>query len=328
MKKIKSKIITSGRALPLDIVTNKEILKTINSSEEWIETKIGVRERRFANGKENASSLGIKAAKQCLEKANIEADSVEAIVVSVGCPDNFGASTGSLIKAALGIKSCSVHDITAGCSGFIFAMRIADSYIVSGMYKRVLVIGTEILSIALDKYDRSTYPYFGDGAGAVILEYTETSEGFQGFYIGSDGSGNDVITNLAGGVKNPISFDSIMRRDCCLKMNATAVWKFATKIFPLCVNRVLEESGYSLNDIDFVISHQSNERMIKHCMNALNLPLEKTAINIQRYGNTASASVPILFSELMDSNVFKKGDLVVWVAFGAGLSYGSALYKF
>lgn len=328
MNNFKTVITASGRALPEDQVTNDVILKTIDSSNEWIETKIGVRERRFSNGKETSSSLAIKAAKQCIKNSSIDINSIDAIVMSVGCPDHFGSSAGVLVKRELGIKNCAVHDITSGCSGFIFALNIANSYIISGMYNRVLVIGTEILSMLLDKYDRSTYPYFGDGAGAVILEGRSGTNGFLNFYMGSDGGGNDVITISAGGVRNPATLNSIIRRDICLRMNAVAVWKFATKIFPYCVEQVLADTGYEVKDVDFIVSHQSNERMIKHCMDALNLPMEKTALNIQRYGNTASASVPILFSELIDNKNFKEGDLVVFVAFGAGLSFGAALYQF
>lgn len=326
---VKSKIIGYGMAVPEDIVSNKEILQTIDSSEEWIETKIGVKDRRFANGKDTASSLAIKASLQCIVNAGINSSDIDAIVMSVGCPDNFGASAAALVKSGLGINNCSVHDITAGCSGFIFALDIANAFISSQKYRRVLVIGSEILSTALDKYDRSTYPYFGDGAGAVILEATYGGEsGFINFYTGSDGSGNDVITNPAGGAKLPATYSSIVRREHCLKMDAVAVWKFATKIFPFCVQEVLKDTVYKLEDITFIVSHQSNERMIKHCMESLNMGMEKTAINIHKYGNTASASVPLLFSELMEQKRFKPNDLIVFVAFGAGLSFGAALYKF
>lgn len=328
MNGFKSVIIASGRALPDTQVGNDEILKTIDSSNEWIETKIGVQERRFSNEKETSSTLAVKAAQQCIEDFNIDINTIDAIVMSVGCPDHYGSSAAVLVKKTLGIKKCAVHDITSGCSGFIFALNIANSYIVSGMYNRVLVIGAEILSILLDKYDRSTYPYFGDGAGAVILEGEKGNNGFLNFYMGSDGGGNDVITISAGGVRNPVTLNSVIRRDICLRMDAVAVWKFATKIFPYCVERVLMDAGYQVKDVDFIVSHQSNERMIKYCMNALGLPMEKTALNIMKYGNTASASVPILFSELVENGKFKTGDLVVFIAFGAGLSFGAALYRF
>jgi 3-oxoacyl-[acyl-carrier-protein] synthase-3 len=314
--------------VPECVVTNEDVAKQLGISAEWIEKNIGVKKRHYVSKDQATSDLSINAAQNCIQNAKVDANEIDMIILASGNPDNIGNSSASLIKRGLGIRDCVAFDITSGCSGFVYAMSLANAYIKSGLYSTILVVATEVLSLGIDKFDKETYPFFGDGSGAVLLKASEATSGIVDFHLAADGSGAHIISSGAGGAKYPITMDSIIKRSYTLVVDTKAIWKFSTKAFPESVKAVTEKAGLGLEDIDYIIPHQATAKLIEYSMKKLNLPLEKTFINIDKYGNTSCASIPILFHELMEKKTFKEGDIICFVGFGGGLAYGSLLYKF
>lgn len=314
--------------IPKEPIYNESIVEKIDSSEEWIKKNIGIDCRYYVSPEDSASDISIKAAEACLANSDSSADDLDAIILACGNADHIGNSTATLIKRGLQIDRCATFDIICGCAGFIYALSIAKAYIESHTYRRILVIGTEILSKIMDPYDRNTVPFFGDGSGALLLEATEDEHGFLNCFLSADGSGSHVISRTAGGTKRPITADAIMSQADRLRMDPKAVWRFFTHAFNHAVNSVVEASDLKLEDLKYIISHQATARIIEYSMKKLKLPMDKTHINIDRYGNTSCASIPILMHELLTKRCFEKGDIVCFVGFGGGFSYGSALYQF
>ena len=320
-----SKIIGVGSYVPSNIISNEDLKKIVDTSDEWIQSRTGIKERRISTGEET-SDLAANAAKNALNMANIDVKEIDYIIVATITPDSYTPSTASIVQNKIGAINASAIDINAACTGFMYALEIANCLIKMGSYKNILVIGAETLSKIVDWSDRSTCVLFGDGAGAAIL--TKTTElGIENIITGSDGSKGDSLVAKNIGVRNPYS-DLKEDNNRFLGMNGGEVFKFATRIMESSIKEVITEKGYTLDDIDYIIPHQANYRIIDYVSRKLKVDLSKFIINLDRYGNTSGASIPLALTEAIESNKIKKGDKIVLVGFGGGLTWGSVLLEY
>lgn len=325
------KILGTGCYLPENIVKNDDFSKIIQTSDEWIRTRTGITSRHIANG-ETAWYMGLKSAQQALESANITPKDIDLILVTSVSADYLTPSLACIIQAELGATNAVAFDINAACSGFIYAIDVASKYLLSEQINHVLIISTEALSNIVDFTNRSTCVLFGDGAGSCVL--TKSSAIFS-TYIGSDGSGANAITcrNIRKN-NNPFTSDSPIvcktfdeNMDGFLEMQGKEVYKFAIKAMPDSILKVCSQAGVSHHDIDLIVPHQANIRIMETAAKALDLSMDKIYCNLDKYGNTSSASIPIALDELNKNGTIKSGDLIVLVGFGAGLTFGATLLK-
>lgn len=317
-------IIGTGYYVPSKILTNKDLTKIVDTSEEWIFDKVGVRERHIADQTEATSDLALYAALDALQNASVHADEIDLIVLATSTPDMIQPSTAAILQGKLGAINSAAFDVSAVCAGFVYALSVAYSMLqVNKNYKKALVIGAETYSRILDWNDRNTCVFFGDGAGATVVSKIEENEGIKNYFIKNDGRGASVIKFMGGGSRYPASSDTLEKNMHKFEMQGKRVWDFATTKCPIAVNNVIAESGKKVSDIDLLISHQANINIIKSCMKTLGLPMEKTYTNLEWYGNTSGASIPIALAEANLKGLLKKGDNVVLVGFGGGLSYGA-----
>lgn len=320
-----SKIIGVGSYAPDNIITNEDLAKIVDTSDEWIKSRTGISERRISTG-EQTSDLAAKASLNALNMANVRPEDIDYIIVSTITPDNYMPSTASIVQDKIGAINASAVDVNAACTGFIYAMEFANALLKTGSYKNILVIGAETLSKILDWSDRSTCVLFGDGAGAVVLSRT-TEDGVKSILTGTDGSKGDslVAKNLA--LSNPY-IDTVEKISPFVTMNGGEVFKFATRIMEDSISKVVEKSNLSLDDVDIIIPHQANYRIIEYVSKKLKIDMSKFIINLDKYGNTSGASIPIALSEAIISGMIKPGDNIVLVGFGGGLTWGSVLIKY
>lgn len=330
--KISAVIVGTGSYVPDKILSNFDIEKIVDTSDEWIRTRTGIRERRIASDDIASSDLGTIAAKRAIEKAGISAQEVELIIVATVTPDKFFPSTASLIQKNLSLYNSGSFDIEAACAGFIYSLSIAKNYIEGGEYKTILAVGTETLSKIIDWKDRNTCVLFGDGAGAVVvkgIKKEHNAEGILATYLWSDGRMSDLLQIPAGGSRLPASFETINQKLHYLKMeNGNEVFKSAIKIMEEGIFKILEKCNLTPDDIDLFIPHQANYRIISALSKRLELTNEKVFINVDKYGNTSAASIPMALDEAIKSGRVKDGSKVLMVAFGAGLTMASAIIKF
>ena len=321
-------IVGTGYYVPDKIMTNKDLEKNLNTSDEWIYIKVGIKERRIAHGDQATSDLATSAAKNALKNTNIDIEEIDLIIVATSTPDMIQPPTASIIQGNLGAVNAAAFDVSAVCAGFAYAINVGVG-MMKGFdnYKNVLVIGAETYSRILDWEDRTTCVFFGDGAGAVILSSVPEGYGHLSSYLMTDGKAHDVIKFPAGGSRYPATNDTIKNNMHAFKMDGKKVWDFAINAFPQAIEKVVDDSKYNLNDIDYVISHQANINIIKKSMDTLGLPMDKTYTNIKKYGNTSGASIPLALAEADSKNLFNDGELIALVGFGGGLSWGSALFK-
>jgi 3-oxoacyl-[acyl-carrier-protein] synthase-3 len=312
-----------GSYVPDRVLTNDELARTVDTSDEWITERTGIRERRIADPSQAASDLALPAARQALEVAGLDAADVDLVVVATVTPDMFFPSTGSLLASALGAHDAGAYDLSAGCTGFMYALAQAYGAVSGGLAENALVVGTETLSKITNWHDRSTCVLFGDGAGAVVLERVSDG-GFLGFELGSDGEGGKDLSIPAGGSRNPVSEQTVAQEMHFLQMNGREVYKFATRILVSSAEKLLEECELTVDDIDLYIPHQANKRIIDHAAGKLGIPGEKVFVNVQRYGNTSSASIPLCLAEAVGAGRLAKGTRVLMTGMGAGLTWGSA----
>ncbi|MFN8533171.1 MAG: beta-ketoacyl-ACP synthase III [Dehalococcoidia bacterium] len=314
-----------GKNLPRKVVTNDDLALVVDTSDEWIRTRTGIQSRRIAQDDESASSLGAPAAQDALAMAGIAPTEVDLIICATATPDRIFPSTASLIQHAIGAKHAAAFDLGAACSGFVYAFVTAVQFIAGGAYRTVLVVGSEIYSRIIDWSDRNTCVLFGDGAGAMVLQATEEDQGLLAFQLGSDGSGADLLyVPCATGMK---AFQPEDGRPA-LKMSGGEVFKFAVQAIGDSVRAVTESAGLALDEVDVIIAHQANERILRTAAKQLGLPLRKFYQNLQRYGNTSAASIPIAFAEAVEEGKLHPGDRVIFVGFGGGLSWGATLLQF
>lgn len=312
-----------GMYVPPQVLTNFDLEKMVDTSDEWIRERTGILERRVAPPEMATSDMAIAAARSCLESAGVDGKDVDLIIVASASPDHAFPATACLVQSAIQAEKAAAFDMEIGCTGFIYALATGYTFVSQGMYDRVLVIGAETLSRLTNWQDRNTCVLFGDGAGAALLEPTEPGRGIIGVHLGADGTRAGLLTLPAGLSRMPASHDTVSRGLHYIHMDGKAVFKFAVKIVDEAITRVLEQCGKTVEDIDLLVPHQANLRIIDSACQRFNLPKEKVMVNIEKYGNTSSASVAIALYEALSEGRIKEGDLVVLVAFGAGLSWGS-----
>ena len=320
-----SKIKAVGAYVPEYTVTNDDLSKIVDTNDEWISSRSGIRRRHFSKG-ENTSDLAAKAAEVILKKAGVKAEDVELIVVASVSPDYATPSVSCLVQSKIGAVNAVAFDIGAACSGFVFGLSTADKFIKSGVYKNALIIGSEVLSKYLDFEDRGTCVLFGDGAGGAFLERSEEG-GILSEDMGSDGARGLSLTSGFRNVVNPYCEGERFIHSY-IEMDGREIFDFATRTVPKSVEALIEKAGISVEDIDIVVPHQANARIVQIVARKLKIPMEKFYLNMEEYGNTSSASIPIALNEMDNKGLIKKGDTVLITGFGAGLTWGSMLIKF
>jgi len=329
MSTLSTVILGTGSYAPDRILTNEDLSKMVDTSDEWIRARSGIRERRIAAPNEATSDLAIKAAGRALENSKVPASEIDLVVVATVTPDHLMPSTACIVQHKLGIPtSAACFDVNAACSGFIYALDTACAMLGSGRYRKALVIGAEKLSSVVDWQDRGTCLLFGDGAGAVVIGLEDAPGiGLLGTKLGALGEDTDLLYIPSGGSRMPTSAESIARGDQFIKMKGKEVFKLAVRVMEEAARDILEQHGLAAHQIDLVIPHQANLRIIDAIAQYLELPVDRFFVNVDRYGNTSAASIPIAMDEARRTGRIKKGDLTLLVAFGAGLTYGSALIR-
>ena len=312
-----------GMYAPERRLTNADLERVVDTSDEWIVSRTGIRERRIAAAHETTATLAAIAGKRAIAVAGLQPDDIDVILVATLTPDYWMPSTGALVKEAIGNTKAPAMDVAAACSGFVYAYSIADAYVRSGVFKNALVIGAETLSRFMDYSDRSTCILFGDGAGAVVVSASDQEGGgMQGLEMTTDPDGAYMIWLPSGGSRSPVSGGTLARGEHYVRMEGKETYRFATKTMATTALTAIARAGWNADEIDLFIPHQANVRIIESVAKGLGLPMDKMFVNLDRYGNTSAASVPIALSEAVDSGRIKIGDKVVLVAFGAGLTSG------
>jgi 3-oxoacyl-[acyl-carrier-protein] synthase-3 len=312
-----------GRYAPSQVLTNADLEKLVDTSDEWIRSRTGIRERRVAAAHETTASMGAVAGLRAIRTAGIEPDDIDLILLATLTPDYWMPSTAALVKEAIGNTKATAFDVMAACSGFVYGFATAQAYIQAGLAKHVLVIGAELLTRFLDYTDRSTCILFGDGAGAVVLSASDEPGGALGIEMTTEPQGAYMIWLPAGGSKAPPSHDTISRGEHFVRMEGNQTYRFATKTMATTALESIRRSGLEPGDIDLFIPHQANIRIIEAVAKGLDLPMDKMFINLDKYGNTSAASVPIALAEAVNEGRVKVGDNVTIVAFGAGFTSGA-----
>jgi 3-oxoacyl-[acyl-carrier-protein] synthase III len=309
-----------GVHVPDRVFTNKDLEQYVDTTDEWIVERTGIRERRFATEEQALTDIAEPAAIAALADAGVDASSIDLIIVATVTPDMMFPTSSALLADSLGMPDAAAYDLLAGCTGFMYALAQAYSMISSGLSKRALVVGGDVLSKILDWTDRSTLVLFGDGAGAVVLEPVETG-GFLGFELGADGGGGDSLWLPGSGSRHFENADKLV------KMNGREVFKFATRVMVSSASKVLDECGLTVDDVDVYVPHQANKRIIDHAAGKLGIPAEKIVVNVDRYGNTSSGSIPLALADAAADGRLHEGELVLMTGMGAGLTWGSALIE-
>lgn len=323
----KAKIAGVGKYVPPKVLTNFDLEKIVDTSDEWIVTRTGIKERHIAAEGESTSTMAAKAAEEAIKRAGISKEDIEMIIVATFTPDMIMPSTACIVQDILKIPSPGAIDVEAACSGFLYALSMANAYVVSGMYKNVLVIGAETISRFVDWSDRSTCVLFGDGAGAVVVSRAnenETSE-FIGFKLLGDGSFKDMLCVEGGGALRPASISTVENKQHYLKMNGNSTFKVAVRTMADMLESILKEHNISIDQVKYLIPHQANIRIISAVAERLNLPMERVIVNIEKYANTSAATIPIALEEAVMDGRIKRGDLVAMVAFGGGFTSAAGL---
>lgn len=319
-------IIGLGSYTPEKVLTNRDLEKMVETSDEWIRERTGISFRRIADECMATSDLAAKAALEAIEMAGIGPDELDLIIGATVTPDMMFPSTACIVQHKIKASRAAAFDLSAGCTGFIYALTVAAQFVASGMYRNVLVFGAEILSKIVDWQDRNTCVLFGDGAGAAVVSVVE-SGGILESVLGADGGGKDLLFIPAGGSKEPASIETVKERKHFIKMNGNEVFKFAVKIMEESTRKVLEKANLTPQEVDLVVPHQANIRIIEAATKRLNISKEKVMVNIDRYGNMSAASIPVALYEAFKARKIKKGDKVVLVGFGAGLTWGANLIE-
>lgn len=320
------KIVGVGHYAPERIVDNFELEKWFDTSDEWITTRTGMKRRHWASETEATSDLALAAARKALAHAGLQANDIDAFIVCTVYPDFLFPATAAIVASKLGAEDKAAFDMEIACSGFIYGLTVASSMVRAGVYKRIMLIGAETLSKLVDKEDRSTAVLFGDGAGAVVLE-AATVDSFLGSELGSDGSRPELLRVQAGGSRRPLDHLALDEKADRIEMQGKEVFKFAVTKMIDATDRALAKAGITKGDVDLLIPHQANKRIIDSAMKYLEMPAEKCVVNIQEYGNTSAASIPMALSEAVNSGRVKAGDTIVLVGFGGGLSWGALVWK-
>lgn len=323
---ITSKIRATGAGLPEQVITNDDLAKIVDTSDEWISQRTGIKERRISTG-ENLSVLATKAARQIIARAQIDPKEIDLILVATCTPDYGTPCVACMVQKEIGAVNATAFDVVAACSGFLFAASTADKYIRSGMYRNALVIGGEILSKIVDWSDRTTCVLFGDGAAGALLERSEDGDGILLEELGSDGEKYHVLTDGFTPASNAFNDVEPLQGMDYVYMDGREVFKFATKKIVESVSHVLDKAGLTAEDIKYFVPHQANARIVEVAAKKLHVPLDKFYMNIEHYGNTSAASIPTALNEMNEKGLLQKGDKIILCGFGGGLSWGTILLE-
>ena len=325
---MKAKIIGTGSYAPSLVLTNKDLERKIDTTDKWIAERTGVRERRIAAKDEATSDLAVHAGQRALEAAGVSPSQVDLIIVATTTPDMFFPSTACLVLQRLKAANAAAFDLSAACSGFVYALSVGEQYILSGKYKKALVIGADVMSRIVNWTDRSTCVLFGDGAGAVLLAPALGKHGILSTHIHSDGSLSDLIAVPGGGSADPPSEQVLVEKRNTVKMKGSETFKAAVRTLEDVARETLSANGVSVSDVTYIVPHQANIRIIKAVAERLNIAMDKVVVNLSRYGNTSAASIPLALDEAVRDGRMKENDLILLLAFGSGLTWGSALIRF
>ena len=315
-----------GAYAPEHVVTNDDLSKLMDTSDEWIVERTGIHERRVAADDQALSDIALPAARAALAQASLEAGTIDLLIVATITPDMAFPSAGAIIADELGATDAAAYDLSAGCTGFMYAVAQGYGMVAAGLARHALVVGGDVLSRILDWSDRGTAVLFGDGAGAVVLERVSEG-GFLGFELGADGSGGPQLYLPAGGSRSPATAETVAEHKHYVQMNGREVFKFATRVLVTSAEKVLAECGKTIDDVDVYIPHQANVRIIDHAAEKLGIPKEKIVVNVERYGNTSSGSIPLALADAQAEGRLQEGALVLMTGMGAGLTWGSGLIE-
>lgn len=320
-------IVGTGSYVPEDVLTNADLEKMVDTNDEWIVTRTGIKERHIAKKGEPLSELCYRAAVRALEDAKVAPEEVDMVIVPTVTADYAFPATACLVADRLGAKNAAAFDMEAGCSNFLYGVTIGSQFITTGMYKTVLVIAADTLSKIVNWEDRSTCVLFGDGAGAVVLQQVEEGYGFLSFELGSDGSGGHLLSQPGGGSANPATVETVEKKMHTIHMAGGEVFKFAVRIMGDVAVKVLDKAGLSKKDVDFLIPHQANTRIIDAAAKRIDIEPERVVANLHRYGNMSGASIPVALDEAVKEGKIAYGDILLMVGFGAGLTWGGSVLK-
>ncbi len=322
-------ITGTGAYLPENVLTNFDLEKMVDTSDEWIRQRTGIVERRIAEDDIATSDLSVHAARLAIKRAQIDPLDIEMILVATVTPDSFFPSTACYVQKGIGAKNASAMDISAACAGFLYGLDLANGLIISGQYDTILVVGGEVFNNIVDWNDRNTCVLFGDGAGAAIVQATDEPKGIISSYIGSDGDYADIdlLGIPAGGSRMPVTAEALDQNLNKIQMNGREVFKLGVRLMPEAAERALKKADVSVDDIDLLIPHQANLRIIEAVGQRLGVPREKVYVNVDKYGNTSAATVIIALDEAIQEGRAKPEDLILLVTFGAGLTWGSTLLR-
>ncbi len=318
-------ILGTGSYVPEKILTNDDLSKMVDTNDEWITTRTGIKERRIAAPDQATSDLAAEAGIRAIEDAGIDKSEIDLVIVATMTQDHAAASSAAVVQNKLGLIAAA-FDLAAACTGFVYAYAAGYSFIKAGVYKKVLVIGAETSSTVIDWEDRNTCVLFGDGAGAVVLGEVETG-GTMALHLVADGSGASELSVPSSGSRMPVTKETVENKQTYLKMNGREIFKFAVRVFPESVENVLGQRNITADDVDLFIPHQANIRIIESIAKRFKQPLDKFYINLQKYGNTSAATIPLALDEAVKEGRVKKGDKIVVTGFGGGLTYGSVLFE-
>jgi 3-oxoacyl-[acyl-carrier-protein] synthase-3 len=311
--------------VPEKVLTNDELSKMVDTNDEWIWSRTGIRERHIASEEQTTATLAERAARRALDMAYLNPADIELIIVATSSPEHIFPATACLVQDLLGAQKAGAFDLLAACSGFIYALNMATQAIRSGQVRNALVIGSETLSRLVDWKDRNTCILFGDGAGAFVLQAGDEPAGVLSAVMRSDGSGGDLLSVPGGGSRIPTSINSVQEGLHYIHMDGREVFRFATRVMAQATQEVIQQANLKVEDINMVVPHQANSRIIESAAKGLNIPMERCFMNLERYGNTSTASIPIATVEAVQAGKIKAGDRIVFVGFGAGLTWGAAV---
>lgn len=320
-------ILGMGHYVPEKILTNFDLEKMVETSDQWITERTGIKQRHIAAPEEATSDLCYNAAMIALKDAGVAPEELDLIIVATASPDHVFPSTACLVQDRIGAKNAAAFDLAAGCSGFVYSLGVASQMIATGLYKHALIIGAETLSRIMNWTDRNTCVLFGDGAGAAVLGPVEEGYGVLGIDMGADGSGGKYLIQPAGGSRNPASPETVEANDHTIHMNGPEVFKFAIQIMGKTAKRALAKANMKAEDLDMLFPHQANLRIISSAAKRLKMPMEKVWVNVDKYANTSAASIPIALCEAQAAGALKKGDNILLDGFGAGLTWASIVLK-
>lgn len=321
-----ARIIGTGSYTPDKILTNKDLEETAGTNDAWIQDNLGIKERHVASYLQCTSDLGFLAAQRAIENSGIQKEDIDLIIVATATPDRLAPSTACIVQDKLQAYNSVAFDISAVCSGFLFAMSTASQFIASGVYDNVLVIGADTFSRIID-WNRRDSVFFGDGAGAAVLSHANQDEGFLAFKLYSDGRGKFNFTIPGGGSEHPISQNSLDKGLRYFQMNGRAVYETGTKVLPQAIFKVLEDTGLSINDIDYMIPHQPSIKILQETARIIGLPFEKVMTNMDKYANTSGGTIPILLDEVNRSGKLVPGKIILFAAVGSGWTWGASVIK-